>query len=159
MVQTELTAMRAAPYSRSPRARAIQIMTMPMQREQPTRLKPAMKPASSWKKAAASRNMRNGPATQFCAVVSSSSSQSRNTAPTSSQRTFASGGYIMASSPAPTSRFMLPIVVDSMKECTAESCPRPMPAPADSRIHSGRKRSSTDNWPAMPPASASAASS
>ena len=56
----------------------------------------------------ASTNIRIGPITQFCTSDNPSTFQSRNTSPSSSYFTLASGGYIMRISPMAMGMFVVP---------------------------------------------------
>ena len=61
----ELKATRPAAYSRSPRARSFQTMTIAMQRASPIRINPTMYSGLSGKNVTASTNISTGPMTQF----------------------------------------------------------------------------------------------
>ncbi len=70
-----------------------------MQGEIPTRIRPYISSGRSARKRTASANITTGATIQFRPIASPRTFRSRKTVPSSSYRTFASGGYIITIRP------------------------------------------------------------
>ncbi len=104
----ELKATRPAQYSRSPEARSFQTMTMAMHRASPIRMRPTMYSCCPERKVIARPNMRIGPMIQFWTRDNMSTRVLRNTGPSFSYLTLASGGYIIRMRPMAIGMLVVP---------------------------------------------------
>ncbi len=104
----ELKATRPAQYSVSPLARSFHTMTMAMQRARPIMISPIMYSGMSRRNVMARTNMRIGPTIQFWTRDRPSTFVFRNTEPSFSYRTLASGGYIMRMRPMAMGKEVVP---------------------------------------------------
>jgi hypothetical protein len=93
----------------------------------------------SRKKSTARPNISVGPMIQFCTSESASTRLLRRTFPSSSYRTFASGGNIMSTSPTAIGTDVLPTLMrPSAAGIAGTAKPRPTPSAIAPKIHSVR---------------------
>ena len=135
----ELKATSPAQYSVSPFARSFQTMTIAMQRARPMRMRPSMYSGLSRRNTTASPNMSSGPMIQFCTSDSVSTRLLPKTLPSSSYRTFASGGYIISTRPMAIGMEVVPtLMLFSAVVKPGARKPRAMPNAIAAKIHSVR---------------------
>src|SRR5699024_4227970 len=108
---TELMATKTAVASRSPQDKSLQIRTIAIQRAKPTIISPVRNSGSSGKKVQAKRNMNAGPTTQFNTTDTTTNRRSEVISTALSERTLASGGYIITNSPNASGTEISPISI------------------------------------------------
>jgi hypothetical protein len=114
-------------------------MTIAMQRASPMRIRPTMYSGLSCRNTTARPNMRSGPMTQFCTSDKVITRLLRKTLPSSSYRTFASGGNIIRMSPMAIGIEVVPTLIRSISAGTRGTArPRAIPNPMARKIHSVR---------------------
>ena len=103
-----LNATRPAAYSVFPLAREFHTITIAIQRANPIRMRPVIYSGYPERNTMARINIKIGPRNQFKTRDALSRRKFRNTSPSSSYFTFASGGYIIRMSPKAMGRFVVP---------------------------------------------------
>ncbi len=143
-----MIATRTAAASRSPQDRSFQISTIAMHLASPTMIRPVRNCGRSGSSNHASANIAAGPTIQFSTSDETSIRRSLVTEFRCPYRTLASTGYIISSSPSAIGNDTDPTLTASNPTFKpGTSRPRSSPTPMAARIHTGRKRSRTDNRP------------